>query len=455
MGYYVFVPGLLNPVLKQCEFCGERFDAPMHKSKFCSRRCKDRAKSARLKAQRLASKETRQCVFCKEAMPKESRIDKKFCSDECQRKARFNTSRAQRRMRIPVGGTEQTVSRLAIYERDNWTCLLCGEPVDRDRRHPDPMCASLDHVVPVSMGGTNDAENFQTSHLVCNLRAGNKKQTQELRPTPEWDGIEYCSISDVVRHLDLPKTRVIRLLETGQIPSLEREKKGSWWRIPISFVEEIQATGIPDSFVVDRRLKPDRHVPPTHRDLECAHCGEVVTLPIGLSSRRKFCSESCIKESKNLRQRVKAPKEPSAKFSKTCVICGKPNPLANGSHRRVICGSTECRNEYRHLIYVKALDETRPIQRCVYCGKPVELRQRGGGRQRRLCSDVCRQESARRRAREHNQANGAIRSARLRKERLKEKMEAPNKCVVCEIVFPPESRSDKKYCSLKCRTSKD
>jgi predicted nucleic acid-binding Zn ribbon protein len=426
----------------------------MHKSRFCSRRCKDHFRRAIEKTQRLASKETRHCVFCNEILPKESRIDKKFCSDECQRNARFNTSRAERRMRIPVGGTERSVSRLAIYKRDNWTCLLCGEPVDRDRSHPDPMCASLDHVVPVSMGGTNAAENLQTSHLVCNLRAGNKKQTAELRPAPEWDGIEYCSASDVVRHLGLPKTRVMRLLETGHIPSLERETERSWWRIPVSFIDEIQATGIPESFLVDRRVKPDRKAPPTHRELSCAHCGEVVTVPIGLLSRRKFCSEACVKESRKIRKRVTAPKEPSGKFSKSCVVCGKPNPITNGAHRSIICRATDCKKEYRYLMRAKTLEATRPIPGCVYCGKPVALRQRGGGRQRRLCSDVCRKELARRRASDHYRNNGVNYNAQLREERLKAKMAAPNKCLACGAVFPPASRSDKKYCSSSCRANK-
>lgn len=59
-----------------------------------------------------------------------------------------------------------------VYERDGWVCGLCGDPVDRELVWPDPMSASLDHVVPLSKGGAHTRENSQCAHLVCNVRKG-------------------------------------------------------------------------------------------------------------------------------------------------------------------------------------------------------------------------------------------------------------------------------------------
>ena len=59
-----------------------------------------------------------------------------------------------------------------IFERDGWACGICAEPVSPDLAYPDPMSASLDHIVPLSKGGTHAAENVQCAHLVCNLRKG-------------------------------------------------------------------------------------------------------------------------------------------------------------------------------------------------------------------------------------------------------------------------------------------
>ena len=57
-----------------------------------------------------------------------------------------------------------------IFERDGWVCQLCHEPIDSELRHPDPMAASLDHVVALVNGGTHTRANVQASHLTCNQR---------------------------------------------------------------------------------------------------------------------------------------------------------------------------------------------------------------------------------------------------------------------------------------------
>lgn len=50
-------------------------------------------------------------------------------------------------------------------------CWLCGHRVNPYLRFPEPMCASVDHVVPVSLGGAeHDRENLRLAHLNCNQR---------------------------------------------------------------------------------------------------------------------------------------------------------------------------------------------------------------------------------------------------------------------------------------------
>src|SRR4051812_3869961 len=43
--------------------------------------------------------------------------------------------------------------RLAVMDRDGWTCQLCHQPIDRALRWPAPLSASLDHIVPRADGG--------------------------------------------------------------------------------------------------------------------------------------------------------------------------------------------------------------------------------------------------------------------------------------------------------------
>ena len=57
---------------------------------------------------------------------------------------------------------------------DLWTgyCALCGETLDYDLKYPDPMSKSLDHDIPLSLGGAHSKENLQWTHLSCNISKG-------------------------------------------------------------------------------------------------------------------------------------------------------------------------------------------------------------------------------------------------------------------------------------------
>ena len=386
------MPGRIIPIPKECLICGESFDAKFMIHKYCSQKCNSTAKQE-LRKQRYRTKREKiklSCIMCGVSLPSTARRDKKFCSEECAGAARFNTSRADRRLRIDVDGEIKTITRLAIYERDNWICQLCNEPIDRNLRYPDRNCASLDHVIPLSKGGVNSAENFQASHLICNTSIGNKKTESQLRPAPIWNGIEYCSLSQATKELGLDMGRVRNLVNAGTIPSLPRKKKGDNYRIPISFIEDIQVTGIPPEFLIDKRLKPDKKPEATHRELECQFCKKTVSVSIDLKSGRKFCSDRCYKDSKNQRRRKLEPTV-AKDGSKTCVICGKDNPIKRNTWRSKICGRDECLKEYGHIKRVKDRELNKPRPLCKHCNKEFKFRERGSGAPLKYCSAECRQ----------------------------------------------------------------
>lgn len=64
-----------------------------------------------------------------------------------------------------------------LVRRDGTDCALCGDPIDMGLRRNHPggfMCASVDHIMPQSLGGTHDLANLQLAHLLCNLRKSNR-----------------------------------------------------------------------------------------------------------------------------------------------------------------------------------------------------------------------------------------------------------------------------------------
>lgn len=65
-------------------------------------------------------------------------------------------------------------ARKIIYASQS-VCGICGQPVDFDRKFPDPWSATLDHIHPIAKGGDPaDISNLQLAHLQCNRMKGTK-----------------------------------------------------------------------------------------------------------------------------------------------------------------------------------------------------------------------------------------------------------------------------------------
>lgn len=64
----------------------------------------------------------------------------------------------------------EPVNKQRVFERDGWMCGICGKRVDKRLKDRHPLMASLDHIVPMSLGGGHTYLNTQCSHLECNLR---------------------------------------------------------------------------------------------------------------------------------------------------------------------------------------------------------------------------------------------------------------------------------------------
>lgn len=77
-------------------------------------------------------------------------------------KNRVYQSREARRARLSNAVTE-TIRRSEIIERDRSTCYLCGQRCEPNDIH-------LDHVIPLSRGGSHTAANLRVTHGQCNIR---------------------------------------------------------------------------------------------------------------------------------------------------------------------------------------------------------------------------------------------------------------------------------------------
>lgn len=84
--------------------------------------------------------------------------------------------------RVPVVAREVSSGlRMEILERNGFTCQLCG----RTGGDPDPTTSDskvrlvIDHVVPVSQGGSNERENLRVLCTACNHARSNIQVASE------------------------------------------------------------------------------------------------------------------------------------------------------------------------------------------------------------------------------------------------------------------------------------
>lgn len=175
-----------------CQHCGvpfEREARPGNPTRYCTPKCKERAKNAARQPSRGAPRARRARLEKKLALAAEGSgpkwvlvaglccrcgtgfttwVRSSYCSAACRGGRKTPTAKLARRER-EKGWKLTKARRLAVYERDLWVCQLCGIPVDKDARGTmEPDAPSIDHIVALADGGAHAPDNLQTAHRACN-----------------------------------------------------------------------------------------------------------------------------------------------------------------------------------------------------------------------------------------------------------------------------------------------
>ena len=177
---------------KTCAGCGQQFETARTEIRYCTPEChnhsqerggrrvraRDRRQrhgqkgSVRWRALRRAAKAAEgssgkgliwvqgNCILCGSPFTSPGQ-DSRYCSRACRQ-----IDRNSRMYGLKYA------DRLTIYDRDNWTCQICAEPVDPNAEPRSDWYPTLDHVIPRSRGGTNDLTNLRTAHHWCNSVRG-------------------------------------------------------------------------------------------------------------------------------------------------------------------------------------------------------------------------------------------------------------------------------------------
>jgi HNH endonuclease len=212
---------------RSCEGCGRTYPQKLPTQRYCGYACARRERLAP-----TVSRETATCVQCQQRFERarRSQSPRRFCSSVCRgkyantlRPMRITCYRCHACGRIfedpqhrggrlycsrACAGLDRNVRPFAyhssrryvalareILERDHYRCGLCGKRINPRQRAPHPKSVSIDHIVPLSAGGTNARTNLQAAHLQCNSRRAHRGPAQ-LRLDAEPRKAE-CALSEV------------------------------------------------------------------------------------------------------------------------------------------------------------------------------------------------------------------------------------------------------------------
>ena len=114
---------------------------------------------------------------------------RKFCTQKCADAHRIEDAMAfveAARKQLNLNSATGVLHKLFRYlaDRDGAECYLCGNDVNLELKRETMRGPSVDHVLARSKGGTHDLDNLALTHLICNIRKGNRDaevETERIR----------------------------------------------------------------------------------------------------------------------------------------------------------------------------------------------------------------------------------------------------------------------------------
>lgn len=153
-----------------CRFCGSivlRTEYESHgKECFCDGECylQFRKLFSTMVRASFSVKSDQSCEFCGKGIVGDLKAKRKFCSKRCVQSA----AKQVRKMRKKVNGPIELISVDLLAEQHQWVCCGCKCVCTKSNGNSNPYDATIDHIIPVSKGGTHTWDNVQLMCRSCN-----------------------------------------------------------------------------------------------------------------------------------------------------------------------------------------------------------------------------------------------------------------------------------------------
>lgn len=166
-----------SPEPRKCAHCEGEFLPGHHSQRYCTPDCcykRDRAVRSERELRRRPPFRVGtldECAACCRLYTVE-RGAQRYCSASCSSAAiaEQNYLKRLRRDDRLASAPFEKFDRREIFERDEWQCGICQDPVERDAKVPHLLAPTIDHIIPIARGGGHTRDNVQCAHFSCNSR---------------------------------------------------------------------------------------------------------------------------------------------------------------------------------------------------------------------------------------------------------------------------------------------
>lgn len=98
----------------------------------------------------------------------------KYCGADCARVPinRYSTAKKRKRMKSAWTEESKTITLAKLYKRDGGVCWICGGQCKYGEDVNANDYPSIDHIIPIALGGMDRWENIKLAHRICNSLRG-------------------------------------------------------------------------------------------------------------------------------------------------------------------------------------------------------------------------------------------------------------------------------------------
>ena len=170
-------------ITRNCKECEGEYSTSNHKQVYCSSECRYsyQKRESLSKAKEFYKSlypdglKHKICEWCNEELvvPAQktlaSRRYHEDCSIEAQR-ARYRIKSTKRRTQM----LPQRIAADQVVREYGSSCHICGEEIDLSLPRTSRMGLTIDHVIPLAKGGSDEMDNLKPAHWICNNRKSDK-----------------------------------------------------------------------------------------------------------------------------------------------------------------------------------------------------------------------------------------------------------------------------------------